>query len=176
MAKHANHPKLAEAVNLVAEGYYEQAFHVGKSEPSLRGSLSDSARNYTLKAAEKWHLIVDEMAENPSLTPAACYNLTRIYSRLGDPQMCLHYCNKLVDRWPNSDYAWRAHIAAIKAHKQQIAAGTASEAEAQGAMDRISDALLETYPTSPAASTIRKAREQSQGPVQRDAGNSGDSK
>jgi len=44
MAKHTNHPRLAEAVNLMAEAYYAQAFRAGRSDQSPKGSLSDSAR------------------------------------------------------------------------------------------------------------------------------------
>jgi len=176
MAKHANHPKLAEAVNLMAEGYYAQAFRVGRSEQSPKGSLSASARGYVLKALEKWHLIVDQMAEDPSLTPAACYSLTMAYSRIGEYPAAVEHCTRLVDRWPKSDYAWRAHLIALRAYKEQMTMGTISETEGRTAMDRISSVLLEAYPTSPAALAIRKARERSQAPVQRDTSNGGDSK
>ena len=171
MTRYVSHPRLVEAVNLIAEGYYEQASWVGQREQSSTGSLSDATRVCVLKAIEKWNLIVDQLAESPFVTPVACYSLTKAYSRLGEYQIAVQYCARLVDRWPNCEYAWRAHLVALKAYKRQMARGDISKVEGRKAIDRVTTVLLETYPTSPAAIDLREARRQLQELVPEDTSN-----
>lgn len=162
LADHQGHPLLAEAIRLMAEGYYDEARRPICGERTKHTDLPDDRRTYMQKAIEKWALILAEMPEDPKLTPQACYRLGRTYYRMGEFTKAIEASAHLVDRWPGYENAWRGHLTARKAYKQLLAEGALDLAEALERIDRHSTALLKDYPGSSAARHCRAALEERQ--------------
>ena len=165
LTDYANHPRLADAVNVMAQEYYDYALRLGSGQPGARHGWSDSTTTYILKAVEQWRIITDQLPEDPSITPTAYYWLAEVYYRLSDYSAALESCTQLITRWPSHDKAWVVHVLAFKTYWQQMEEGSLTEGQADVEMERVRSALLEKYPTSPAASAIRQSMQEKQPPA-----------
>ena len=165
LTDYAKHPRLAEAVNLMAQSYYDYALRQERGQSDATPSWSGSTTTYILKAVEKWRIITDQLPEDPSVTPTAFYWLAEVYYHLADYPAALQCCTQLVTRWPGHEKAWIVHVIAFKTYWRQMEEGTLTEEQADVEMERVRSALLERYATSPAASAIRQSMQETQPPA-----------
>jgi len=164
LTTYAKHPRLAEAVNLMAETYFDYALRQERGQSDATEGRSGPATTYTLKALEKWRIITDQLPEDPFITPTAFYWSAEVYYQLGDYPATLRSCTELVNRWPSHEKAWVVHVIAFKTYWQQMEEGTLTEQDADAEMARVRSALLERYSSSPAAAAIRQSMQETQPP------------
>jgi outer membrane protein assembly factor BamD (BamD/ComL family) len=141
LATYAKHPRLAEAVNMMGMTYFDQALRTQGWEPGPVPNPPEPARIYMSNAVEKWHLIMDQMAEDPSATPTACSGMVQAYYRLADFEKALHYCREFLQRWPHHADARVVYIVTYKAAKRLMREGVIPEAEARALMQRAQDEI-----------------------------------
>jgi outer membrane protein assembly factor BamD (BamD/ComL family) len=165
LTTYAKHPRLAEAVSLMAQTYYDYALRQERGQSDATPSWSGSTTTYILKAVEKWRIITDQLAEDPSITPTAFYWSAEVYFQLGDYPATLRSCTELVKRWPSHEKAWVVHVIAFKTYWQQMEEGTLTEQDADAEMARVRSALLDRYSSSPAAAAIRLSMQEKQPPA-----------
>jgi tetratricopeptide (TPR) repeat protein len=157
LTDYANHPRLAEAVSLMAEGYYEQAFRQpGSDEQKSGGPLSEYTKTHIQKALDKWDLVIGRLPPRADVTAMSCFYAATAYYQLGDYPKALQYCTQMVERWPEHEEAWRAQMLAHKIYKRQMADGAIPEPQAMVAMTQSFQQLLQKYPASPVASIARQ--------------------
>jgi len=165
LTAYPKHPRLAEAVNLMAQSYYDYGLGLGRGQSDAAHSWSGPGTTYILKAVEKWRIIVDKLPEDPSVTPTAFYWLAEVYYHLGDYPRALESSRQLATRWPSHEKASVVHVIAFKSYAQQVREGTLSEEDGDREMEQVRSALLEKYANSPAASAIRQSMQEKQPPV-----------
>jgi len=75
---------------------------------SLKNSSEDfeeQARNDFTKAIILWETIITEFPQSPVI-PQAYYFSALSYRRLGEYAKTIEYCTKIIDVWPDYEYAW----------------------------------------------------------------------
>lgn len=156
LADYASHPRLAETVHLMAEGYHDQAFRKRFEESTPKHGWSDSGRAYLDGAISKWRLITEQLPGHPYVTPAAYYHLASSYYQLRDYQKAEECCTTLVTRWPANERAWQAQYLIAKMYKLMMRDDTLSKTETESRMKSAYEQLVEQYPSCPVAPAIRK--------------------
>ena len=158
LADYAGHPKLAEAVHVMGEGYFLRAYQPAiRGEITPDGTLSAATKAYILKAIEKWEYVVTQLPVDAHTTPTVHYYLATAYRQLGDPAKAIQYASRMVELWPDHPMSWRAQGLVVKICKHQIPKNEPMEASpAAEAMTEVARQLVEKYPTSPVASAARK--------------------
>jgi len=100
------HPLLTEAVFLIGDEYYNEAFD-NRDESSKE--QSDEIKGKFLKAAKVYEKIIDEMPESIPYTPDAWY-LSGVCFYYNEPnydnyQKAIDCFENLVDKWPDNQHA-----------------------------------------------------------------------
>jgi len=155
LADYANHPRLAEAVNLMAEEYSKRAFQDPPWLPSGGPYLSEEAKTYLRKAAEKWDLIVTTLPVHPSITPSAHYDLATTYYYLGEYPKVEKHCSQLRAGWPTDEHAWMTYVLTVKTYQDSLWKGEIRQKECDAKTKLIYDELVSRYPNCPAAPMVR---------------------
>jgi tetratricopeptide (TPR) repeat protein len=155
LTDYANHPRLAEAVNLMAEEYSKRAFQDPPWLPSGGPYLSEEAKTYLRKAAEKWDLIVTTLAVHPSITPSAHYDLATTYYYLGECPKVEAHCSQLRAGWPADEHAWMTYVLIVKTYQDSLWKGEIRQKDCDAKTKLIYDELVSRYPNCPAAPMVR---------------------
>jgi tetratricopeptide (TPR) repeat protein len=151
-----DHPRLAETIHLMAEGYYDQAAveerQDREKEPSARKAvLSDRCKLHYQKAMEKWEAILSQLPEHPVVTPRAHHFAGECHRKLDQPEKTIAYFQKVCDNWPDYEYAWHLQLMVAKLYKGLLRSGDIPAAEASIKIEAALAAVLQKYPNSPAA-------------------------
>jgi TolA-binding protein len=146
LADYKNHPRLAEAMNLVALGYYQRA-------RLAQGGGESLETDYYRKALQIWGRVIRDLAQSPAVAQAY-YHSAIVYSQeLGEHDQARAYYQRVVDSWPKYEYAWHAQFSVGDCYEKLKSAGAVGAAEADAKIERAYRAVLEDYPNCRAAGT-----------------------
>ncbi|MBW8042151.1 MAG: tetratricopeptide repeat protein [Planctomycetes bacterium] len=132
------------AVFQIGESYYNQAF--------LKESEGNHAQTkvYLQKAITEWEKIITQLPK--SITTAWAYNFAAdCYRRLGQHKKAIEYYQRVVDDWPDYEYASDALFRIGHIHENLKTLGITSKSEADLKIKAIYEQLLEKYPDCRAA-------------------------
>ena len=164
LTDYAGHPKLPEAINLMAEGYYNHAFDPEKQSRSLRvtatGPMSREVpppvKECFEKAIGKWSIILQQFPDVPSVGPEALYFSAISYSRQGDPAKAAEYYQALLERWPDDERNHQALLSLPNLYKEMVLKGLLTDQQANPLIRAAYDQFIRKYPNSPAAEMARQ--------------------
>jgi len=144
-----DHPGLPEAVFIIGEKYYKEAFHYEKE-----GQVSQARENFQ-KAIGTWEKIITELPE--SIATAWAYNTAAdCYRRLGQHVRAVEYYQMVVDDWPDYEYVWSALFRIGHIHEVLKKTGLMSKSEANPKIKVIYEQLIEKYPDCKMARYARR--------------------
>ncbi len=164
LTDHANHPKLAEAINLIAERYFDQGMALEQAEAKRVGSAeyakmvqkqgrSEVIRNHYQRAIQKWRIIIEQLPPSPPYTANAWYFTGVAYRRhLDDPGKAIPYYQKVVETWPDYKYAWSAQSMLALCYETLVRSGKMTTQEAEPKIEQVYKAVIEKYSNRPLAS------------------------
>jgi len=137
-----NHPDLPMAVSLIAQSYYKKGFRLQNE-----GLDDQSADNYrkTITIRE----IVIQQFPSSDLTTRAYYLSAVLYSQhLQQYQKAIEYFQKVVDNWPDYQFAWHAQYFIGYYYEKLRNSGAIAESEANPKIEQAYQAVVEKYPDS----------------------------
>jgi tetratricopeptide (TPR) repeat protein len=144
LTDYANSPRLAEAVNVMAEGYFDQA----EAETS-KGAPQQAQQHYQA-ALTKWQMIVERLSASAS-TPHAYEFCGECYRKLNQPDKALECYQAVCRSWPQYEYAWHLQGLVAKLYQDMIRSGQATEAQAAPLIEGALTEIAAKHPDSPAA-------------------------
>ena len=162
MTDYADHPKLAEAIDLMAEGYFDQGIALERAEAKRIGSeeyatvvrenrRAQAVKNLYQRAIEKWQIVAHKLPPTAQ-TAQAWYYIGIVYRQhLGDPEKALPYYEKLAETWPDHKNAGSAQAMVAVCHQLLVNSGKITPHEAEPKLDQAYRAVLERYPDCPLA-------------------------
>jgi len=142
VASYSGDSEVSIAVCQIANKYYEQAL---KAE--IEG-LAALAKDYSQKAETLWERVINELPVS-DMTPEAHCNRADYYSKLGQYEKSINCYQKVVDDYPNSQYAWNALYMVGFTYERFQETGRISKLEAEPKVKAAYEQLLEEYPTCP---------------------------
>jgi outer membrane protein assembly factor BamD (BamD/ComL family) len=154
LTTYAKHPRLAEAVNLIAQAYCEAAFQEPALLPSGDPYLSQQGETWFRQAIEKWDLIVSALPVDPSITPAAHYSLATTYYCLGEYSEVETHCSELRAGWPADEHAWMTYVLTVKIYQDSLTKGEIRQADCDAKSKLVYEDLLRKYPNCPHSTMI----------------------
>ncbi len=164
LTDHANHPRLAEAINLIAERYVDQGMALEQAEAKRVGSAeyaklvqkqgrAEVIRNRYQRAVEKWRITIEQLPPSPPYTADAWYFTGVVYRRhLGEPEKAIPYYQKVVEVWPDYQYAWSAQSMLAVCYEALVRSGKMTRQEAEPKIEQAYKAVVEKYSNRPLAS------------------------
>ena len=168
LTDYAGHPRLAEAVNFMAEAYRDRAKAVELEQRKQARSPTEYAvsvttqgrpeivKSYYRRAIQKWEIIIHQLPVSADITPVAYTFGAESYDRIGDSKKALEYFGIVAERYPayqHADYA--LHVVSRtweKLQEQELA----TESQAWPMIMQASQTLLNRYPRSQYAPIARK--------------------
>ena len=151
------HPDLPMALFQVGEYYWAKAIAEQKE------GRKDRADENFKKALVVWETIIKDLPSS-IITAQAYHVAAETYRRFGQDEKAMQYYQKIVDTWPDYNYAWLAQHRIAKLYKgllarPEVVADTQAKAKAEAAMKAAYKRLLDTFPNSPAAPAARTTLE-----------------
>jgi tetratricopeptide (TPR) repeat protein len=134
-------PALPEAVFVIGEQYYNLAFQCEKA------GLSAKAKDKFQKAIEVWGRIITELSPS-STTTEAYYFSAACYRHLDQYETAIDYYQKVVNDWPDYQYAWNAQFMIARCLDRLARSGAISKADAAPIIRQACENLLNNYPDS----------------------------
>jgi len=159
--RYKNHPRLPQAVHLMAEGYLDQAIAMEQSAAQQMGSAKyaqtvreqgrpEAVKDYCRRAIEKWQTTIHELPPAPRYTEQAWYFTGVVYRRhLREPEKALQYYQKIVEQWPDYEYVWSAQSMIALCYETLARSGQMTAQEAEPKIEQAYEAVLERYPGGP---------------------------
>jgi len=135
-----DHSDLPEATFLIGEEYYDKAVEFDKQD------LGEQAKGNFTKALAIWERIATEMPPEALFTQHAWYLTGYCYRRLGEYEKAIEYWQKIVDDWPNYQYAWHAQLRIAHSYKRMKNKGILTSSEAEPKIKQAYEAVVENYP------------------------------
>ena len=127
-------------VFVIGEAYYNKAWAYEK-----QGSDAEARRDFE-KAMAVWNRIITELPVSSPYTQHAWYFTGVCYRRhLRDYAKTLEYYQKVVDEWPNYEYAWSAQSLIGQCYEKLRDSGVLSESEANPKIEEAYKAVIERY-------------------------------
>lgn len=163
LTDYKGHPRLAEAVHWMADGYLDQAIVIERGAAEQVGAAKyaqtvreqgrpEAVKDYCRRAIEKWQITINELPPTPRYTERAWYFTGVVYRRhLGEPQKALPYYQKVVEAWPDYEYAWSAQAMTGLCYEMLVRSGRMTEQEAQPKIEQAYRAVVEKYSNCPLA-------------------------
>jgi TolA-binding protein len=157
MTDYANHPKLAEAIDLMAEGYLDQGIALEKAEAKRVGSAeyakivrekgrAEVVQSCYRRAIEKWRIIIEKLPPTVPQAARAWYFTGVAYRRhLGDAEKAIPYYQKVVETWPDYEYAWSAQSMLALCYETLVRSGKITQESAEPKMEQAYKNVLERY-------------------------------
>lgn len=143
-----NHPDISTAVIIAAEKYS------GKARLKQSEGLDEQARDCYQKSVTIRERIIQQLPPS-AITPQAYYTAAVVYSqRLGEYQKGIDYYQKVVDDWPEYEYASFTQYFIGKYYEKLRDSGGLSKLEANPKIEQAYHALIEKYPDSEQAKYI----------------------
>jgi len=149
---YAKHPRLADAIDLMAQGYYDQA----EAEVDPRqDTVPEKAKEHFAAALGKWELVINRLPETPHVT-ACAYHYAGLCNRyLNRLDGATKYFQMVVDRWPEYEYAWHLQYLVGRTLDYRKESEEISASEADPMIKAAYEQLLVKYPSCPAARPAR---------------------
>lgn len=141
---------LPTAIFMLGEQYYNKAFGCEN-----QGQTAE-AKSHFQKAIAIWARIINELAETRYATAQAYDFSATCYQRLGEYEKAIEYYQRVVDNWPDYDYAWNAQFLIGHNYKRLLVGGAVTESEAFTRRKDAYQRVIENYPDCPAAAAARK--------------------
>jgi len=165
---YASHPALAEAINVMAEGYRDRAKAIELQQIKLAGGTPRYAtiiaaqgrpeivKGYYRRAIEKWETIINQVPASADITPIAYTFAGESYDRIGDSKKALEYFSIVPERYPTHQHADYALYMVAKMWEQLQERALVTESQAWPMMVTASQTLLNRYPQSTYAPIARE--------------------
>jgi len=151
---HASHPRLSEAVHVIADAYYEQALI--ESAAARAGESSQKPEEHFAKALAKWELVIARFPEALYPTAQAYFFAGECHRYFDREDKAVHYHEQMAAKWPSDA---RAPIALFRVIRYYDRIETAGRMPAREAAPRIQQAcrtFLKNYPNSRDATEVRE--------------------
>jgi tetratricopeptide (TPR) repeat protein len=168
LTDYADNPGLPRAVLVFGQEYMERGLKLAAQAATTSGvkdekkTLPENAQVQLKKALAAWAPLTSQTAPTDWQSAAeAQYHTAVVYSQLGEYQSALNESAKFLQQWPDYTDSWRAFPMMAKLYKEQIRAGSISQADGQAAIDQLYQQLLETNADCPGADQIRAALQKS---------------
>jgi len=143
-----NCPDLPMAVSLIGENYYAKGLRMQNE-----GLKTLAAENYE-KSIIVREIIIQQLPFS-ELTPRAYYFAGVLYSHyLEQYQKGIEYFQKVVDNWPDYQFAWNAQFFIGFYYEILRNSGSISESEANPKIEEAYQAVVEKYPYSEPAGHV----------------------
>jgi len=153
IADYNDQPDLPRAVFKIGEEYYNKAFNT-KGDPN---SPDAKPEEYYRKALAVWERIIKELPDPNSTIAAHAYYFSAVcYRRLGRCEKAIEYYQKIVDNWPDYEYAWNALFLIGRSYEDLKESGVISKSQADPKIKAAYEQLLEKYPDCPAAKIAQR--------------------
>jgi TolA-binding protein len=164
LTDYANHPRLPEAINLMAEGYWTRGLELeGKDRSQATAGTPPPLREVPLpvkesfgRAIDKWSIILQRYPDVASVGPGALYFSAMSYSRQGDPAKAVEYYQTFLERWPDDERNQQALLRLPSLYKEMVLRGLLTERRANPLIRAAYDQFIGKYPSSPAAEMARQ--------------------
>jgi len=141
-----DHPDLPEVVFRIGEEYYYRAFE----DPDK--CVKVISEEYFKKPKDIWERIVAQWPGSESIGLKHAYYFSAVcYGRLGEYENALAYYQKVVDSWPDYEFAWSAQYLIGSCYERLRESAVIPESEANVRMEEAYKAVVEKYPKSPLA-------------------------
>ncbi len=141
-----DHPDLPEVVFVVGEQYYNDGFR-RENEGRATGT-----ENHFIKAITVWERIITELPPNATYTLRAYIYAAACYRRLGKYEKAIEYYQKVVDSWPEHEYAdYAQYFIGEYYEKSGNDDGPLSQEQANLLAEQAYKAVHEKYPGSTTA-------------------------
>jgi TolA-binding protein len=135
-----DHPDSPEAVFVVGEQYYNEAFWCEND------GLEAEARDNFRKTIIIWERIITELPPHSPYTPQAYYLSAVCYRRIGEYENAIEYCQKVLDDWPDYKRAWHTQFMIGRCYEKLKKQGSIPSSEASLKIKEAYQKLIENYP------------------------------
>lgn len=159
VTRYAGDVRLAQAVHMMAEGYFDQAVLMERETAERIGSAeyarvireqgrSKEVKHLYQRAIEKWQIIIKDLPFLEDVTPGAWYFTGVTYRRhLGEEEKAIPYYEKVVQTWPGYEYAWSAQAMLPVCYENMMRAGRMTPERAEAMMEKAYQVVVDRYPT-----------------------------
>ncbi|MHC4109747.1 MAG: tetratricopeptide repeat protein [Planctomycetota bacterium] len=138
-----DHPALPETVFEIGEQYYYKAFDDHKK------CIKVKFEENLYKAKDIWERIVAQWPESKSIGLKHAQYFTAVcYRRFGEYEKALSHYQKVVDNWPDYQYAWSAQYLIGSCYEKLRYYNSLPESEASLKIEQAYKAVVEKYPDS----------------------------
>jgi TolA-binding protein len=136
-------PGLPEAVFIVGEQYYYKAFDDNKK------CIKVKYQEYLYKAKDIWERILAQWPESSSIGLKHAQYFTAVcYRRFGEYEKAITHYQKVVDNWPDYQYAWSAQYLIGSCYEKLKYYNSLPESEADPKIEQAYKSVVENYPDS----------------------------
>jgi tetratricopeptide (TPR) repeat protein len=148
VSAYGGNPALPDAVFKIGEEYYNKAIGDANESPIDQADPNFAIRQDNFaEAAFIWDRIITQMPDsNSTATTHAYYFSADCYRKLGKYEKAVEYFQKVVDKWPNYQYAWSAQYLIGECYEKLRNSGGISKAEAEPKIEQAYQAVIERYP------------------------------
>lgn len=139
-----DHEKMPQVVFQLGEEYYNMAF----VDPNKFTTVK--SEDHLNKAKDVWQKIIAQRQLSESIEYKHAQYFTAVcYRRLGQYENALAHYQKVVDDWPDYQYAWSAQYLTGSCYEKLIKSGVLTASEAGSKIEQSYKAVVERYPNSP---------------------------
>ena len=143
-----DHPDLPEAIFVIGEQYYNKAFE----DPNKYIKVK-SPENFK-KAKDIWEKVIARCADSKSIGLKHAQYFTAVcYRRVGEYEKAITHYQKVVDNWPDYQYAWSAQYLIGTCYEKLKYYNSLPESESDPKIEQAYKAVVEKYPDSPMVPT-----------------------
>jgi TolA-binding protein len=143
-----DHPELPEDVFVIGEEYYNMAFE----DPNK--FIKVKSEENLFKAKDIWERIIAQWPDSKSIGLKHAQYFTAVcYRRFGEYEKAITNYQKVVDNWPDYQYAWSAQYLIGSCYEKLKIYGNLPELEADPKIEQAYKAVVEKYPDSALAPT-----------------------
>jgi TolA-binding protein len=153
-----DNPQLSLTMFNFGEQYWNKAVSDSRQKnatPKSGKIITDKTKEYFANAQFVWNRVSKDLPES-QWAPYACRYTAESYRILKQYDKAIEYYQKVVDNWPNYEFAWLAQFQIVQLYmnlfKQKAMSLEDSEAATATALIR----LLELYPDCPVAANAQK--------------------
>src|SRR4030042_138727 len=136
-----DHPDFPRAGLAIGEQSCKHGISIYVNAPNQAKTLFGNA----IKVCD---MLINELPDSP-LVPEACRGMGYCYFRLGKPQDAIPWFQKVVDEYPQAEFAWSAQSWVGDCYEQLKISGAMPEPNATAQMEAAYQAVIENYPGCP---------------------------
>jgi len=164
MEDYASHPRLPEALHVMASGYYDRALELqnqnrkppaSEASPILQEPPQQVKESYA-KAIEKWPILLQRYPRLASVSSMALYCSAVSYGAMGEPAKAVECYQTLLEQWPEEEWNQHVLLRLPDLYKQMVFKGVLSEQQARPLTKAAYEKLVQKYPDSPVAQIARE--------------------